>query len=570
MRRRNCILIVVLLSLISSIGYPQEAAAVEAPPPNPLQLEVSELKEDLDGLRSKYFELRDAIESLEGPDRIALEEERQRLVLSSLDVVYRLVENLRKQEEENLETSELREYTVELLAKVPVVINRAIENLSSKVGGIQKEKGNASFSEQGIIEEELGRIEAKIDELYEIMLENLKVLDTIGEDSSELRERYTRELRLRAQLVAGRIKHYSTELQVLNNRAKVSPEDVDLLLRINAIQVSLKNGTEGLERITKLIEPLGIDVNSYKALLVSTTGDITRGLDANVLWNLASRGRDSFVEWASKNLPSLFTKIVLFGIIFYAFHLFAKLVKKGTSKALKASKIDISRLLSNMLEGVSYNLILALGILIGLSQVGVSLGPLLTGIGVLGFIVGFALQDTLGNFASGMMILFYRPFDEGDYIEAAGVSGKVSKMSLVATTILTFDYQTLIIPNGKIWGDVIRNVTHQNIRRIDLKIGVAYDSNVSHVEKVLLGLAEKHEKTLDQPEVLVNLHELGDSSVIFFLRPWVKTADYWEVYWDLMREIKIQLDAEGITIPFPQQDVHHHYPQEGGSIHHSS
>jgi small conductance mechanosensitive channel len=202
------------------------------------------------------------------------------------------------------------------------------------------------------------------------------------------------------------------------------------------------------------------------------------------------------------------------------------------------------------------NTILVIGVLIALSQVGISMGPLLAGLGVIGFIIGFALQDTLSNFAAGMLFLLYRPFDVKDLVEAGGVSGLVSHMSLVNTTILTLDNQTIIVPNGKIWGDVIKNVTAQKVRRVDLVFGISYTDDIPKTEKILQEVVAAHEAVLDDPEPMIRVHELGDSSVNFIVRPWVKTDDYWETYWALTRAVKIRFDEEGVSIPFPQRDVH--------------
>ncbi len=223
---------------------------------------------------------------------------------------------------------------------------------------------------------------------------------------------------------------------------------------------------------------------------------------------------------------------------------------------MRSSKAKVSQLLRDTLIAWSSRLVMAIGVLVALSQLGFQVGPLLAGLGIAGFIVGFALQDSLANFAAGAMILVYRPFDVGDVIEAAGVSGKVSAMSLVSTTIHTFDNQTLIVPNNRIWGDVIRNVTAQRTRRVDLVFGIGYGDDVEHAERVLLDVISKHPKTLDDPEPMVKVHKLGESGVEFVVRPWARTQDYWDVYWDLTREVKLRFDREGIRIPFPQRDVH--------------
>ena len=216
----------------------------------------------------------------------------------------------------------------------------------------------------------------------------------------------------------------------------------------------------------------------------------------------------------------------------------------------------MSTLLKDVLVSVCGSTVMVIGVLIALAQVGISLGPMLAGLGVAGFVVGFALQDTLGNFAAGGMILIYRPYDVDDFVEVAGASGLVKKMSLVSTTITTFDNQTLVVPNSKIWGDVIKNVTAQKLRRVDLVFGIGYSDDIPLAERILSQVVEDHEKTLSKPEPLIKVHELGDSSVNFAVRPWVKTEDYWDVYWDLTREVKLRFDREGISIPFPQRDVH--------------
>ncbi|UCG81890.1 MAG: mechanosensitive ion channel [Desulfobacterales bacterium] len=183
---------------------------------------------------------------------------------------------------------------------------------------------------------------------------------------------------------------------------------------------------------------------------------------------------------------------------------------------------------------------------------------LMAGLGVAGFIVGFALQDTLGNFASGMMILLYRPYDLGDLVDVAGVFGEVDKMSLVSTTILTIDNQTVVVPNSKIWGDVIKNVTAQDLRRVDMVFGISYSDDIPKAESLLNDILKSHDRILDEPEPIVRVHRLGESSVDFVVRPWVKVDDYWEVYWDVTRTVKLRFDEEGVSIPFPQRDVHVH------------
>jgi small conductance mechanosensitive channel len=295
----------------------------------------------------------------------------------------------------------------------------------------------------------------------------------------------------------------------------------------------------------------------YEELLIRATGQITTDiLDKDVAFSLFGRWMEGIKTWLVNSGPAIFFKILVFALILFVFHLLSKFTRRLVARAVSASKLNFSELLKKMFVSIAGNAVWVAGILVALSQMGFALGPILAGLGIVGFVIGFALQETLGNFAAGKMILVYRPFDVGDLIEAAGVFGKVSAMSMVSTTVLTLDNQTLVVPNGKIWGDVIKNVTHQKVRRVDMVFGISYTDDIPHTEKVLEAILQENPKVIDDPAPIVKLHTLGESSVDFVVRPWCKTDDYWEVYWEVTREVKMRFDREGISIPFPQRDVH--------------
>jgi small conductance mechanosensitive channel len=256
------------------------------------------------------------------------------------------------------------------------------------------------------------------------------------------------------------------------------------------------------------------------------------------------------------NGPDILFRLLVFLLILLVFRALSRLTRRAVSAACDRPGVNMSALLKDVLQSICGGTVMAIGFLMALSQIGISLGPMLAGLGVAGFVVGFALQDTLGNFAAGGMILIYRPYDVDDFVEVTGASGLVKNMSLVSTTITTFDNQTLVIPNSKIWGDVIKNVTAQKVRRVDMEFGIGYGDDVELAERVLQDILSSHDLVLPAPETTIKLHTLGDSSVNFIVRPWVKTEDYWDVYWDITREVKLRFDREGISIPFPQRDVH--------------
>lgn len=248
-------------------------------------------------------------------------------------------------------------------------------------------------------------------------------------------------------------------------------------------------------------------------------------------------------------------RIFAFLGILVVFWVLARAVAALTHRGLERSS-RMSLLARSLIERSIRNVVIGVGLLVAVASLGVEIGPLLAAVGAAGFIVGFALQGTLSNFASGLMILTYRPFDVGDVVEAGGVTGKVAEMNLVSTTFLTFDNQKIIVPNNSIWGNVITNVTAEDVRRVDLTFGVAYDAELERVERVLHETVHNHKLVLDDPEPVIKLHELADSAVVYVCRPWTRTEDYWTVYWDITHTVKDRFDAEGISIPFPQREIH--------------
>jgi small conductance mechanosensitive channel len=242
-------------------------------------------------------------------------------------------------------------------------------------------------------------------------------------------------------------------------------------------------------------------------------------------------------------------------VALFVLTLVAKFNRRMIGRALERVSA-MSQLLRTFVLKAVYWLTLAIGIVLFLAIVGVNVTPVFAIFGGISFILAFALQDTLGNLASGLMIMLLKPFDTGDLIHVSGTSGVVDDMSVIATTIRTFDNQIIVVPNSKAWGDVITNVNAAPERRVDLVFGIGYADNAPKAISILTALIEQNKLCLSDPEPAIFVGELADSSVNIFCRPWVKTPDYWTVYWGLLQQAKDQFDAEGISIPFPQRDVH--------------
>jgi small conductance mechanosensitive channel len=249
---------------------------------------------------------------------------------------------------------------------------------------------------------------------------------------------------------------------------------------------------------------------------------------------------------------NLVTAVVIFFVGKWIVNLFVK----GLMKAMQKGDMDIT--LRRFVANLARMLLMLFVIIAAIHQLGIQTASLIALLGAAGLAVGLALQGSLSNFAAGVLIVLFRPYKVGDWIEGGGVSGSVEEVQILTTVLKTGDNKRVIIPNSQIMGTTITNYSANETRRVDLVVGVSYSDDLDKVRKELEGLVAADDRILDDPAVTIAVSELADSSVNFVLRPWVKTADYWGVYFDLTEAIKKRFDEVGISIPFPQQDVHIH------------
>lgn len=240
--------------------------------------------------------------------------------------------------------------------------------------------------------------------------------------------------------------------------------------------------------------------------------------------------------------------------IFIVGKMVAKWIRKLVTRVMKKAEID--QIIIGFTSNIAYIAVLAFVIVAALGQLGIQTTSFIAILGAAGLAVGLALQGSLANFAAGFLMIIFRPFKVGDFVEAAGVSGSVQSIQIFTTTLITPDNKTIIIPNGKIGNDNIINYSTQANRRVDLTVGVAYDADLKQVRSVLEDIVSKDDRILDDPAHQIAVSELADNSVNFVVRLWVKSADYWDVYFDTNESVKVRFDEAGIGIPFPQRDVH--------------
>ncbi len=252
------------------------------------------------------------------------------------------------------------------------------------------------------------------------------------------------------------------------------------------------------------------------------------------------------MSYGPKLLLTIITLIVGLWVI--------KLFVKGFRKTMERSKIDVSliRFLSSLI-GALLKILLAISVT---SMIGVEMTSFIAILGAAGLAVGLALQGTLANFAGGVLILLFRPYKVGDFIDAAGYTGTVNHIQIFNTVLKTPDNKTIIIPNGVLSNASITNFSTESTRRVDMKFGIGYSDDIKKAKEILERLIKDESRVLDEPAAVVVLSELGDSSVNFTVRAWCNSSDYWGIYFDMQEKVKLEFDKNGISIPFPQRDVH--------------
>ncbi len=241
-------------------------------------------------------------------------------------------------------------------------------------------------------------------------------------------------------------------------------------------------------------------------------------------------------------------------VIFFVGRLVISVIVRGISKAMQ--KNDIEKTLETFVCNLVRTALLIVVIIAAIGQLGIQTTSFIAIFGAAGLAVGLALQGSLSNFASGILIVLFRPYKVGDFVEAAGIAGSVEQVQILTTIFKTGDNKQVIVPNSQIMDSIITNYSANDTRRVDMVVGVSYDDDLDKVRKTLEEIVGADDRVLAEPALKIAVSELADSSVNFVVRPWCATSDYWPLTWDLTEAIKKRFDQEGISFPFPQQDVH--------------
>lgn len=269
------------------------------------------------------------------------------------------------------------------------------------------------------------------------------------------------------------------------------------------------------------------------------------------------------MTWLATEGLGLARNLLVFVLVLLAGWLASRMLRRALDAAFERTRLEPSPLLRKFAVNVTGKATLLIAFIIALGNLGVDTSALVAGLGVSGLVLGFALKDTLSNFAAGLMILLYRPFDVGHFIELGGDKGVVKDLTLVSTVLTTPDNKQVTLPNSRVWGNPLTNYSATGTRRVDLVVGVAYDSDLDETRDLLMAVISEHPLVMEDPAPVVDVRELGASSIDFNVRGWTVTGDYWTVHAEVLREVKYRLDAAGIGMPFPQREIWMHQISDG-------
>ena len=419
------------------------------------------------------------------------------------------------------------------------------------------------------LESEIAAASALLNEALGFTMQSLADADALGIATEEQWARLDRLLLTRAAEESGRIQVALSDRAVREaslqsaQRSEANPADLSQLqLRLRLAEQRIERQADELVALAALLDRRELPTASYRQLAIQATGQISGDvLNPTVAVGLLRDGYERVTAWLRRVGPTALVMLVVVVV--------AILVSRAgfllSWRFLRPRRPGTSRLVTELLERTLMPVATVVGLLLGLTLIGVDTTALLAGLGVLGVIVGLALQDTLGNLAAGLFLLMYRPFDVDDIVTVAGVTGVVRAMGLASTTVVTFDHRRLFVPNSKVWGEVIQNASTEGTRRIDLLVPITYEQDPGRAIELVRGVCADYELILEYPETLVFVSGFRDSAVDLQVHTWARSADWWTVTTQLPRLIRERFLEVGIEAPYPRWVEHPQRPSDAES-----
>ena len=472
-------LLCTCLFVYGPIGHAQEKGGsdveqqAELHDQDKLLAEGEELTAEVQQLNNELAELKKAYSAAKGGEQAILLAQiraKREALTKSLE---QLINYTKELEDAGQDSTQPRNLSRKLMTSLSADLKKSIEQAQQRVTKLGELRSSASPEEREAMDKEIEERTTAVDQDLAAYFELTQLMEAQGGDVGAGFKFLDGQIKQRAERLSGALRFLVQDRASIGTPAPgASDEETKAqVTELTAVNERIEDAAAHLRAMVVIMKQRGLDTAAYSQLLIQSTGELTEDIfQTEVALRLLQDWLDSAKGWLIENGPRWVFKLIVFVVILVAFKVLAGIVKRLVLKAVTASKLNLSQLLRHQIVFFAGKVVMFLGLLVALSQLGIQLGPVLAGLGIAGFIVGFALQDTLANFAAGLMILIYRPYDVGDAVEAGGVMGTVKAMNLVSTTITTWDNQRLVVPNGKIWGDVIRNITAEPNRRVDMTL----------------------------------------------------------------------------------------------------
>jgi len=376
----------------------------------------------------------------------------------------------------------------------------------------------------------------------------LEVRENLGLSVEDERSAFQEFVTRNVERLHGQIRLDAQTLTELRRVLRTDPSNTDIESALRAVDQKQARNLANMAAWLEMLQQQGVDIADHRALLIQQEGR----LGAEILQRdvLASIWRDQTERlWrnVTRNGPTLLLRVFTFLAVLVLAWMVAHVVRRLIEAVMDLSFIRPSELLKERLLTLSFGITFLGGLVLALTTIGWSVMPMLAGLGVAGIIIGFALQDSLKSFVAGWMILLYRAYDVGDYVQVSGAEGRVRRMTLNSTRIATSDNTIKLVPNRKIWEETIVNLTASRARRVELEIACGPDNDIDRVENCIRELLSEHPKVLNKPPPEVHLARFGSSEMVFAVRPWVRTENYWLIQRSLLKEIRQRFERDGIT-----------------------
>jgi len=563
--------LVVIAALLAVLGtgaptaqeQPATTESAQSAPPDSVPPDLARARELLDLLETSLDSLLTIESRMKGKDdeaRDVLRNRAQIFVKRVTDNQYKLLDLTAKLETAGIPTKDIETRFKRFIGKEFDIYERSVQFWAAELDDLREQRASVEPEIRGDIEVSIEEARGRLDGLLHGTANTLEIADSLGLDVSQEWRRFEKNLTTRAENLVGRLQIAIKSRDKLQEKLRAAERsgatESDLSAdrtRLHYAERRVEGVASSLDETVDLLEDRGFEGVKYRQFIIETTGEISeRILDPKILFGIVKNALGDAWDWVKDNAPAFLIKLLI--ILAFVF-LFRFLFRLGWWLVRLLGLAKMSRLMRDLVDRMLRPLATIIGLIGGLWFLGVNPAHLLAGVGVASVIIGLALQDSLSNLAAGFFILATRPFDVDDVVVSGSVFGTVKAMGLANTTIVTFDNRRLMVPNRKIWGDVIENRSAEAVRRVEIEVRIGYKEDLDRAITILKDLLAENERILKKPEPAIFVSELADSWIEIAVRPWVRNEDWWPLLTELPRLVRLRFAEEGIEIPYPKREV---------------